>query len=310
MENLENQPAVKTSFKGILILLLTAFIWGTSFLAQRFGTDQGVAPFTFQAIRTLMGSFVLLPFIYIRHKIDKKNRTEDQELQHKKDNKKIWLYGSIVGLALCLATNLQQWAFVYEESAGKIAFITAMYMFLVPIIGLFFKKRVPLLTWISIILGFTGLYFLCIKTEGFGGINLGDILTLGCSLFFAIQILLLEKFSPQCDGIKLSCVEFFVSGMISLILMFIFENPDLIIIKNAMPSILYSGILSCGIAYTLQIVGQKYCEATIASLLMCMESVFALLAEGIVLHRIPGLWELLGCVIMLAAIIISQLKKK
>lgn len=307
MDKIEETTKTKTSFKGVLILLMTALIWGTSFLAQRFGTDSGVEPFTFQGIRTLMGALVLVPFILIRDKVSARTMSEEQLVERKKTNKKAVIYGSIVGVVLCAATNLQQWAFVAEPSAGKIAFITAMYMFFVPIFGLFFKKRVPLLTWLCVILGFVGLYFLCIHGEGFGGVNIGDVLSLGCAIFFCIQILLLEKFAPDCDGIKLSCVQFFVAGFISIILMLIFDHPQSAALKSAIVPLLYSGIMSCGIAYTLQVVGQKYCEATIASLLMCMESVFAVLAEAVVIRRIPTSWEILGCVIMFTAIIISQL---
>lgn len=307
MENMEETQKIKTSFKGVLILLLTAIIWGTSFLAQRFGTDSGVEPFTFQGIRTLMGAAVLVPFILIRDKASGKKMTEEQLAERKRTNKKAVIYGSIVGIALCAATNLQQWAFLAEPSAGKIAFITAMYMFFVPIVGLFFKKKVPLITWLCVVLGFVGLYFLCIKGEGFGGVNTGDILSFACAFFFCVQILLLEKFAPDCDGIKLSCVQFIVAGLISVILMLIFDHPNAAAIKAGLGPLLYSGIMSCGVAYTLQVVGQKYCEATIASLLMCMESVFAVLAEAVVIHRIPDHWEITGCVIMFTAIIISQL---
>lgn len=302
----------KTQLKGVLLLLLTALVWGTSFLAQRFGTDSGVQPFSFQAIRTLLGAVVLLPFIFFRDKKATKGMSPEQLEAKKKGDKKAIKYGAIVGVVLCAATNLQQIAFVYEPSAGKIAFITAMYMFFVPIFGLFFKKRVPFVTWLSVIIGFVGLYFLCIKGEGFGSVNIGDWYSLACAVFFCIQILLLEKFAPDCDGIKLSCVQFFVSGFISLIIMLIFENPQKEALRAALIPILYSGIMSCGVAYTLQVVGQKYCEATIASLLMCMESVFAVLSEAVMpisfmpnKHTLTG-WEILGCVIMFAAIIVSQ----
>lgn len=297
----------KTSFKGVLLLLLTAFIWGTSFLAQRFGTDSGVEPFTFQGIRTLLGSVFLLPFIFVKDISASKKMTEEQKVQRKKTNRKTWIYGTIIGIALCLATNFQQYAFLYEPSAGKIAFITAMYMFFVPIAGLFFKKRLPFITWLCVIIGFTGLYFLCVFEEGFGSINFGDILAFACAIFFCVQILLVEKFAPECDGVKLSCIQFFVAGGISLILMFIFDSPKLPALKDALIPILYSGIMSCGVAYTLQIVGQKYCEATIASLLMCMESVFAVLSEAVVIPSTKlSVWEISGCVIMFVAILISQ----
>lgn len=301
---------VKTTWKGILLLLLTAMIWGTSFIAQRFGTDSGVEAFTFQGIRTLLGAFVLLPVILIRDKISAKSMTEEQLAERKKIDKKTIIYGSIIGLALCAACNLQQFAFVLYpegEGSGKIAFITAMYMFFVPIVGLFFKKKVSGITWLCVVMGFIGLYFLCVKAEGFGGIKKGDIASFACAWFFCIQILLIERYAPNCDGVKLSCVQFFVAGLISLILMFIFEKPELSAIKAGMFSIIYSGVMSCGFAYTFQIIGQKQCEATIASLLMCMESVFAVLSEAVVFRKILTPWEILGCVIMFVAIIVSQL---
>lgn len=312
---MSNDVKVKTQFKGVFILLITAFVWGTSFIAQRLGTDEGVQAFTFQGIRTLLGALVLLPFILIRDKVSAKKMTDEQLQERKKTDKKTLIYGSILGIVLCAATDLQQFSFYWVESAGKIAFITAMYMFFVPIIGLFFGKRVPLITWICVIMGFIGLYFLCFKSgEGFGSIGKGEICAFLCALFFCLQILLIEKFAPDCDGIKLSCVQFAVSGTISFILMWIFEKPQIAALKQALAPILYSGIMSCGVAYTFQIIGQKYCEATIASLLMCMESVFAVLAEVLLsvfgifgLSRVITTRELIGCIIMFAAIILSQL---
>ena len=207
---------------------------------------------------------------------------------------------------MCIATNLQQFAFYYS-TAGKIAFITAMYMFFVPLVGLFFKKKVPLSTWLCIAAGVCGLFLLCVNPSEFGKFNKGDILALICALFFCFQILLIERFAPSCDGVKLSCVQFYTSGIITAILMFIFEKPEWKAIKSAAIPLLYSGIMSCGIAYTLQVVGQKYCEATIASLAMCMESVFAVLASAILLHEKLSGREITGCVIMFAAIVTTQL---
>lgn len=295
----------QTSLKGVLLLLLTAVIWGTSFVAQSEGMES-VDAFTFQGIRTLLGSLVLVPVILIKSKKERSHLSDEEKSERSKQNKKTWIYGSILGVALCIATNLQQFAF-YHSTAGKIAFITATYMFFVPLIGLFFKKRIPLLTWFCIVLGFIGLYFLSFKTNSFGDLNRGDIQAFFCALFFTIQILLIEKFGPYCDGVKLSAVQFFVSGLISTILMFIFENPEISAIKSAALPILYSGIMSCGIAYTLQIIGQKYCEATIASLLMCMESVFAAISAAIIIHEKLSGREITGCVIMFTAILITQI---
>lgn len=295
----------KTQLKGVLILLLTAIIWGASFVSQSVGAET-VEPFTFMAIRTLMGATVLVPFILLRDRISAKKMTEEQLEERKKTDKKTIVYGAIIGVFLAIATNLQQYAFNYS-TAGKIAFITAMYMFFVPIAGLFMKKRIPLLTWLCIAMGFVGLYCLCFKGGDDFSVNMGDVLTLICAVFFMCQILLIEKFSPECDGIKLSCAEFYTAGLISLVLMLIFDTPQWAGIKHAGLALLYSGIMSCGIAYTLQVVGQKYCEATIASLLMCMESVFAALSAAILIQERLAGREILGCVIMFTAIVVSQL---
>ncbi len=295
----------QTSFKGVFILLLTALIWGVSFVSQSQGAEH-VEPFTFMGIRTLMGACVLLPFILIRDKISARKMTDKELAIRLGQNKKTIFYGIILGFFLAMATNLQQFAFNYS-GAGKIAFITAMYMFFVPLVGLFFKKRLPLITWLAIILGFVGIYFLSFaKNTGFGDLNKGDVLAFICSIFFTGQILLIERFAKTCDGVKLSCVEFYTAGIITIILMFIFEKPVWADIKAAAIPLLYSGIMSCGVAYTLQIVGQKYCEASIASLIMCMESVFAAISAAIIINERLTAREISGCVIMFSAILLSQ----
>lgn len=295
----------KTQFKGVIMLLLTAIIWGSSFVAQSVGMES-VQAFTFNGIRTLLGAVVLLPFIMIRDQITARNMTKEELEDRKALDKKTIRYGVLLGGVFFIASNLQQVSF-YSSTAGKIAFITAIYMFFVPIIGLFMKKRISLVTWISIVLGFIGLYFLCIGPEGIGSINRGDLTALGCAFFYAIHILLVEKFTPDVDGIKLSCTQFVVSGLVSVLVMFFIETPQIRAIQSAVPAILYSGIMSCGIAYTFQIIGQKYTEATVASLLMCMESVFAVLAEALVLHHVLTTREAIGCIVMFVAIVLSQL---
>lgn len=285
-------PKTETSLKGVLILLLTAVIWGASFVSQSVGAEC-VEPFTFMGTRTLMGALVLVPFII---------------LTKRKVNLKTIKNGAIMGIFLCLATNIQQFAFNYS-TAGKIAFCTATYMFLIPVAGLFFRKKEPLVTWLCVLLGFAGLYLLCFK----GGsnpesltMNRGDVLALVCAVFFTCQILCIEKFTADCDGIVLSCAQFFTAGLITTILMFIFEKPEWHAMKSAGGALLYSGLLSCGVAYTLQVVGQKYCAATIASLIMCMESVFAVISSAILLHEKLTGREILGCAVMFGAIVISQ----
>lgn len=297
----------KTQWKGVVMLMLTALIWGSSFVAQSVGMES-VEAFTFNGIRTLMGAVVLLPFILIRDKLQARTMTAEQIKARKTMDKKTIRYGLILGVVFCAASNFQQVAFEYSTS-GKIAFITALYMFFVPLFGLFLKKRVPWLTWVCVAFGFVGLYFLSIGPGGLGSINRGDFRAFICSIFYAVHILLIEKFAPDVDGIKLSCTQFVVSGVITCILMFIFETPQMSAILSAIVPLLYSGIMSCGLAYTFQIVGQKYTEATVASLIMCMESVFAVLAGAVILHELLSGREIVGCIIMFAAIIVSQLSE-
>jgi drug/metabolite transporter (DMT)-like permease len=295
----------KTKFKGVLMLLITALVWGASFVAQSIGMES-VEAFTYNGIRTLLGAAVLLPFVLIRDKLSIKNGKKTKA-EISEENKKVLKIGSLLGVVFCIATNLQQFAFNFT-GAGRIAFITATYMFLVPIIGLFlFRKRVPLLTWISVLIGTVGTYFLCIDPTSPGSFNMGDILSFGCAVFFALHILLIEKLGSDLDGVKLSCMQFLVGGGISVLCMFIFETPDVSSIMSATLPILYSGVMSCGVAYTFQIVGQKYTEATVASLLMCMESVFAVICSAILLSERMLPREILGCAIMFGAIIISQI---
>lgn len=297
----------KTKLKGILILFACSFIWGSSFVAQSVG-NESVQMFTFNGLRTVLGALVLLPVILFIDLFGMKRGNKTKELI-KKENKNALIYGSMLGVVLCLASNLQQAAFEYTTS-GKIAFITALYMFFVPIIGLFIKKRVPLITWICVVVGFIGLVILCLNPEDMTAINKGDFLAFLCAIVYAVQILMVENFVSKTDGVKLSCMQFATSGVITCILMFIFESPQIPSIINAGVPILYAGVLSCGVAYTFQIIGQKYTEATIASLIMCLESVFGVLCAAVVLLEIPKPHEIIGCIIMFAAIIISQLADK
>lgn len=300
----EEKMKKRMQVKGVVLLLITALIWGVSFVSQSVGMEL-VEGFTFSGIRTFLGAIVLLPFIIVRDRNKNKKMNDVEQKENKRLNKKTLCSGIILGIVFCTASNFQQFAFNYSSS-GKIAFITAIYMFFVPLLGLFFKKRVPCMTWICVIIGFIGLYFLCIDPRNLGVINKGDILAFVCAILFAIHILMIERYAPDVDGMKLSCIQFFVSGVISCVLMFIFETPEISAIKNAAIPLLYSGVLSCSLAYTLQIIGQKYTEATVASLLMSMESVFAVLAAAVILNEMLSGREIAGCVIMFIAIILSQ----
>ena len=286
----------RTRPAGIILLLITAIIWGSSFVAQSIGM-QSIDAFTFTGIRTVLGMLFLLPFTLIINKgFDFSRKTLKK--------------GLILGIVFSFAQNFQQFAFYYSTS-GKIAFITAFYMFFVPLFSvIFLKKKISVLTWLSILMGLVGLFFLCINPDEMTAINPGDILALICAVFYAVQIMLIDKFlDDKTNGIQLSFMQFFVAGIISVIAMFIFEKPVIADIKTAAPSLLYSGIMSCGIAYTLQIVGQKNASPVVASLLMCLESVFAVITASIILHEAMAPREMAGCLIMFAAIIISQVSE-
>ena len=284
----------KTKPLGIILLLITAIIWGSSFVAQSIGMEK-IDAFTFTGIRTTLGVIVLVPVCLLI------NRGFDL-------SKKTLTAGLILGVVFSLAQNFQQFAFYYSTS-GKIAFITAFYMFFVPLISvIFLKKKVPVLVWLATVLGLIGLFLLCIDPQDMTAINPGDILALICAVFFAIQIILIDHFLMKgISGVQLSLMQFVVAAGISIVAMFIFETPDIENIKAAAPSLLYSGIMSCGIAYTLQIVGQKHSSPIVASLLMCLESVFAVITAAIILHEGMSPKEALGCIIMFLAIILSQL---
>jgi drug/metabolite transporter (DMT)-like permease len=286
--------------KGVLILLITAFIWGGAFVAQTVGLES-VGVFTFSSVRTLLGALVLLPVILVRDRITGAKMTLEERSERWKNDKKTIKNGIVLGLVFCVACNFQQYALLYS-SPGKVAFITAIYIFFVPLLGLFIRKRVPLLTWICVALGAVGLYFLCVNPAELGSINFGDVLALICAFAFAVHILLIERFAQNADGLKLSCVQFAVCGVIGFVLMFIFEEPSVSAILDAAVPILYAGVMSCGVAYTLQIIGQKYTESAMASLVMCMESVFAVLASAILLSERMSARETVGCIVMFVAI--------
>ena len=290
---------------GIILLLITAFAWGLGFVAQSAGMDK-IPPFVFSSIRMILGGISLLPVIISLDLFKYRRYSIEEKANYKKKTKNSLLYGAILGVVFFIACNLQQFALVYSEP-GKVAFITAIYMLFVPIICLFLKKRVPLLTWICIFTGIIGLFLLCIDVNNFSGINKGDALALLCAFFYGIHIVLVEKFSDKTDGIKLSCVQFFVGGFITLVPAFIFEQFIWENIVNAAVPILYAGLCSCGIAYTFQILGQKYIESSFATLIMSMESVFAVLASAIILGSMLSVQEAIGCIIMFIAIIIPQI---
>ncbi len=297
--------------KANMLLLLTALIWGSAFVAQIKGMDH-LGPFSFACIRNLVGAIFLIPVIFVLDKLDKeKSFTEysfEKTEEEKKAEKKVLITGGFAcGIALFVAGSLQQVGLQYT-TAGKAGFITSLYIVIVPILGLFLKKKVRPVIWGCVAVAAVGLYLLCIK-EGFT-IGMGDLLILLCAFGFSIHILVIDYFSPKTDGVKMSCIQFFIVAILSGIVMFIIETPSIdAILKSWMP-ILYSGVLSSGVAYTLQIVAQKDTDPTVASLLLSLESVFAVLSGMLILHEILSGREVIGCILMFVAIIVAQLPSK
>lgn len=287
---------------GSILLFLGSMIWGASFVAQAVGMEY-VEPFTFQAIRCLMGSAVLVPVILFRDKkMPDKNRPVTAA-----DKKTLWQAGLSCGLVLFVAVTLQQLGLLYT-TAGKSGFVTALYIILVPILGLFLRKKVKPWVWGSVVLAIVGLYLLCVSETM--SIGTGEWLTLCCSLFFSIQILLIDHFSPRVDGVRLSCLQFLISGLISIVPMVLWETPNWDAIVRCWLPLCYSGILSSGVAYTFQIVGQAHTEPTVASLLMSLESVFSVLFGWILLGQALRPKELFGCVLVFSGVILAQLPEK
>ena len=293
--------------KNSLLLLLTAFIWGVAFVAQSVG-GEAVGCFTFNGVRSLIGAVVLLPVIYFLDVQKKKELGEEKFLEQKGDKKTLLLGGICCGVMVCIASNFQQFGISFT-TVGKAGFITAMYILIVPILGLFMKKKVGIKVWLGVVLATIGLYMLCMTSESFS-LSKGDFLVLICAGFFSLHILIIDYFSPKVDGVRMSCIQFFVCGVISTAIAFIFENPSFSAILSGWLPILYAGVLSCGVAYTLQIVGQKNMDPTVASLILSLESVFSVLAGWVILHQTLSVRELFGCVLMFLAIILAQLPEK
>lgn len=296
----ENSIPVRNS----LLLLLTATIWGVAFVAQSVSMDY-IGGFTFNAVRNLIGALTLLPVIKV---LDKTRSEAEKKCESSASGRKTLLIGGICcGIMLCLAGNFQQFGIKYT-TVGKAGFITACYIIIVPIIGIFLKKKCSPFIWAAVVMALVGLYLLCI-TDGFS-IGLGDILVLVCAFLFSLHILVIDYFSPKADGVKLSCIQFLVCGILSMIPALILEHPQISSILTAWLPILYAGVMSCGVAYTLQVVGQKNVNPTVASLILSLESCISVLAGWVLLDQKLSIKELLGCVIMFAAIILAQLPEK
>ncbi len=309
----------RTQLKNSFLLLLTATIWGFAFVAQSVGMNY-VKPFTFNGVRSAIGALFLLPCIFLFQNRSRQSEASsittvsvnpsDQAGQivskdSSSDQKTLIIGGICCGIILAAASSLQQIGILYT-SVGKAGFLTAIYIVLVPILGIFLKKRCSPLVWVSVALALSGLYLLSVP-DGFGSIGKGDLLLIAGSFLFAVHILVIDYFSPRCNGVALSCIQFFVCAICCLIPAFLFEQPSLSSILAAWAPILYAGILSCGVGYTLQIIGQKEMNPTIASLILSLESSISVLAGWLILGQTLSVRELTGCGIVFLAIVLAQL---
>ena len=286
--------------KNLCILFLTAFIWGTAFVAQSVGMDH-IGPFAFNTARSFVGGLALIPVILAFDRF----KSPEQKRAEQANRRPLLLGGLCCGLALGVASCLQQVGIKYT-TVGKAGFITALYIVIVPILGLFLGKKVGARLWVSVGIAIIGLYLLCMS----GSLTLqkGDLLVILCAFAFSVHIMVIDHFSPMADGVKMSCIQFFVAGVLSLAVMAFAEGAPAAgdLLRSWIP-VLYCGVLSSGVAYTLQIIGQKGVNPTIASLVLSLESVISVLAGWVILHQSMTGRELLGCLLMFAAIVLAQL---
>ena len=288
------------NFKGSIMLLITSLIWGTAFVAQSEGMNY-VEPFTYNAMRTLLGGVVLIPVMILFRFSNKRNGKEKSSCSLRNTV----IGGICCGIALFIASSFQQ-AGITQTTAGKAGFVTALYIVIVPMIGIFLHKKMPLRMWLFIAIALAGFRLLCIKQDI--GISSGDLLVFFGAIAFAVHITVIDYFNQKnTDGVLMSCIQFFTAGLLMLICMFIFEKPTIPNIMGAGGTILYAGILSCGVAYTLQILGQKHTNPTLATMLMSLESVFAALSGWLILGEKLSIKEFIGCVLIFAAVILAQL---
>lgn len=310
---------VKThKLRNTFFLFLTAMIWGAAFVAQSVSMDY-IGPFTFICLRSVIGGLFLIPVIIVLDGIRKKSQNESADVVNSENilhieteekqrlswkNKQLIEGGIVCGIFLFFANCFQQTGIQYT-TVGKAVFITTFYIIIVPLIGLFFKKYCGILTWIGVVVALAGLYFLCITQKL--TIQRGDALILCCSVLYAGQILAIDHYNPFVDGVKMSCIQFLTGGILGAVFMLLFENPSIAMILSAAGPILYTGIMSTGVGYTLQIVGQKGLNPTVAALILSLESVFSALSGYLFLHQVLTTRELIGCALMFIAIVLAQL---
>ena len=293
---------MKKKLRGSAFLLLATIIWGSAFVSQSVGMDH-IGPFTFQAVRCLIAVLGLLPVIFL---FDFK-KGEHRDFFKKWANKKLWKAGILCGIPLFLACNLQQVGLV-DTDAGKSGFLTAMYIVIVPVIGLFLKKKPTIMVPISVVLAVIGLYFL--SCVGVTQINPGDLLTMGCALMFAVQITFVDLLAQDMDAIRLNTIQSLVCSLLSYAVVLFTEQPTWEGINACSIPLLHTGLLSMGAAYSLQILGQRDLEPCTASLIMSLESVFAVIFGALILKETMSFWESIGCALVFCAVILSQIPVK
>lgn len=290
---------MKNKLRGSAFLILATIIWGSAFVSQSIGMDH-IGPFTFQAVRCFLAVLGLLPVIAIA------DRRKDSEKTFTGQwlDKRLWKAGLLCGIPLFLACNLQQIGLV-DTDAGKSGFLTAMYIVIVPVIGIFLKRKPTIMVPISVCLAVVGLYFL--SCMGVTKISTGDILTIGCAFMFALQIIFVDIFAKDLDALRLNAIQALVCAILSSIVMFLTEQPNITSVSACAFPLAHAGFLSMGAAYSFQILGQNDLEPTAASLIMSLESVFAVIFGVIFLKETMTGWEILGCVLVFTAVILSQI---
>jgi len=290
---------MNSKVRQIVFPTLAALIWGTAFVAQSVSTDH-VGPFAFNAARSIIAFFVL----WAVSAIFKKLRTKRGVPVSKSSRRDLVVGGVCCGVVLAVAANFQQ-AGLADTAPGKAGFITALYVVLVPVLGIFLRRRASLPVWLGAVLAAGGLYLLCIK-QGFS-VEGSDLLVLCCAFVFALHIMCVDYFVQKVDGMHLSCVQFLTAGLVSAVLSLIFEQQTMAGIVECILPIAYVGVFSSGVAYTLQILAQKDSDPTVVSILLSLESVFSVLAGALILgDRLSGR-EYIGCILMFAAVVLAQL---
>ncbi len=296
------------ALRANLLLLLTAFIWGIAFVAQDVAMDS-MGPFTFNAARTLVAALALLPAIRLLDALEQKRGGAAAAPRRFRDlppaaRRTLLIGGVCCGAALFVGSSLQQLG-IKETSAGKAGFVTAMYIVLVPLSGLLFGRVVRRNIWLAVLLSVAGLFLLCV-TEALT-VGLGDLYLLLCAAAFTVHILVIDHFSPKTDCVRMSCLQFFVASALCAVMMLLTEKPTLSALLSGWVPILYAGVLSGGMGYTLQMVAQRDTDPAVASLIMCLESVFAVLAGWVLLGETLTARELFGCALLMAGIVLAQL---